>query len=251
VYSIKRLLLICVALGAGLGIAIVGTAVFVAWLTNRPIAPRDWQRLDIEAVGLKAKLKTDWADSVRYQFVIAPRSEDLKAAFDSTVRSHTDSESFTIHLFDKAGFELCKTEVTPTPVIDASNHVEGLRATDTFHSYECSRSDYKKADHWSLSYVFPKLSAKTTSDKITVSPESGSLSGDDRLTGFDLSSGHLETLSGRTFLIYREGERTAAAMWEITQTEGQAKINFNCKTVDDCLIENPEKHQTLHGKRLR
>jgi hypothetical protein len=250
-YSAKRLLFVCISLGLGLGIGIVGTAVFVTWLMDRPIAPRDWPRLDIEAVGLKAKLKTDWEGSVRYQFVVAPRSEDLKAAFDSAARSDSHSVSFTIHLFDKAGFELCKTEVTPTPVVDDSNRVQGLRANDIFHSYQCSRSDYKKVDHWSVSYVFPKLSAKTASDKPTVEAETGRVSGDDRLTGFDLSNGHLETLSGRTFLIYREGERTSAALWEISQTEGQAKIHFSCKAADDCLIENPQKHQTLHGKLLR
>ena len=54
---------------------------------------------------MKAKLKTDWNDSVRYQLVVTPRSDDLKAAFDDKVRLHRDSISFTVHLFDKAGFE--------------------------------------------------------------------------------------------------------------------------------------------------
>jgi hypothetical protein len=34
----------------------------------------------------------------------------------------------------------------------------------------------------------------------------------DTLTGFDLSSGHLETLTGNTFLV-RAGERDVALMW--------------------------------------
>jgi hypothetical protein len=88
-------------------------------------------------------------------------------------------------------------------------------------------------------------------EKPAALPEDGNVSGDDKLTGFDLYSGHLETLSGKTFLIYRDGERTTAVDWKISHTEGQAQIHFSCKTADDCLIENPEKHQTIHGKLLR
>lgn len=145
-----------------------------------------------------------------------------------------------------------------------------MEANDSF--LYCSRSDYKDVDHWSLSYVFPKFPTGTPVEtptatgkerKTTIpSGDSGQQSAsvpheindDDTLTGFDLYSGHLETLSGKTFLIYREGEKMTALAWETEQEvggKGQSKIHFRCKTGSDCLIENPEKHQTVHAKLLR
>ncbi len=166
-FGLKKLFLICLGIGAGLGIGGGATVASVIWLTSRPMPARDWPRLEIEGVGLRAKLRTDWNDSVRYQLVVRPRSDDLKAAFDEAVRSHRDSISFTVHLYDKAGFELCKKDVKPTPFVDAGNRLNGLHANDTFYSFECSRSNYKEADHWSLSYVFPALTSGATSGSPT------------------------------------------------------------------------------------
>jgi hypothetical protein len=257
---------------------------------------------------------------VRYQLVVSPRSDDLKAAFDNAVRSHRDSISFTVHLYDKAGFELCKKDVKPTPSVDADDHIDELRANDTFYSYECSRSNYKDADRWNLSYVFPLLTADTCSggvpDQTSFSPNSPfaqavkslgmdkpdvpeetydtfrnqyfdrkiaprlqpserekkreiflqrtqrkpaslgksvSNSQDDTLTGFDSFSGHLETLSGSTFLV-REGEKGVASMWNIRsqiEGKGQPRLNITCKTTDDCVIENTTNNQAVHGKKIR
>ena len=117
--SLKKLFLAFVGIGAGFGVALVATFGSIAWFASRPIPARDWPRLNVEGAGLKAKLRTDWNDSVRYQLVVTPRSDDLKAVFDDAVRSHRDSISFTLHLYDKAGFELCKKDVKPTPFVDA------------------------------------------------------------------------------------------------------------------------------------
>ena len=155
--GLKRLFLTCMGIGVGLGIGVVATVASVVWLTSRPIPARDWPRVEVESVGLKARLRTDWNDSVRYQLVVTPRSDNLKAAFDDIVRLHRDSISFTVHLYDKAGFELCKKDVKPTPFVDTGSRIDGLHANDSFFSFECSRSNYKEADHWSLSYVFPAL----------------------------------------------------------------------------------------------
>jgi hypothetical protein len=76
---------------------------------------------------------------------------------------------------------------------------------------------------------------------------------DDTLTGFDLFSGHLETLSGSTFLV-RKGEKSVASMWNIkVQVEGgkQPHLHITCKTKDDCVIENTTNAQAVHGKRIR
>jgi hypothetical protein len=158
-FGLKKLFLICVGIGIGLGLGIVGTVASVVWLTSRPIPTHDWPRLEVEGAGLKAKLKTDWNDSVRYQLVITPRNDDVKAAFDDAVQSHRDSISFTVHLYDKAGFELCTKDVKATPFVNGENRIEGLHANGTFYSFECSRSNYKEADHWNLSYGFPALIA--------------------------------------------------------------------------------------------
>jgi hypothetical protein len=319
-FGLRKLFLVCVGIGAGLGIGIVATVASVSWLTSRPIPAREWPRLEVQGVGLRAKLKTDWNDDVRYQLMVAPRSDDLKAAFDRAVRSHRDSISFTVHLYDKAGFELCKKDVKQTPSVDAEGHIDELRANDTFYSYECSRSNYKEADHWNLSYVFPPLTADTplggVPDHTSFSPnspfaeavkrlgmdkpdvsdaaydvfrnqyfdqriaprlqpserekqravflqrtqrkspslgESASNAQDDTLTGFDSFSGHLETLSGGTYLV-REGEKDVASMWNIRsqiEGKGQPRLRITCKTADYCVIENTTNDQAVHGKKIR
>jgi hypothetical protein len=94
-FGLRRLFLACLGIGAGIGVGAVTVAFCVAWLTSRPIPLRDWPSLEIESAGLKAKLKTDWNESVRYQLVVRPRSDDLKASFDDKVRTHRDSISFT------------------------------------------------------------------------------------------------------------------------------------------------------------
>jgi hypothetical protein len=159
--GLRRLFLICVGIGVGLGLAGVAKIAPIAWLTSRPIPAREWPPLELEGAGIRAKLKTDWNDFVRYQLVVTPRSDNLKTAFDDAVRSHRRSISFTIHLYDRAGFEVCKQEdVKPTPFVDVADRIEGLRANDTFRSYECSRSNYKEADHWSLTYAFPRAACR-------------------------------------------------------------------------------------------
>jgi hypothetical protein len=124
-FGLKRLFIVSLGIGVGLGI-VIAMITSVAWLTSRTApapAPettsvREWPRVELKGVGLKAKLKTDGNDS-RYQLVIAPMSDDAKAVFDKAVRSHRDSISFAVHLYDKAGFELCKTNVKVTPVVNA------------------------------------------------------------------------------------------------------------------------------------
>jgi hypothetical protein len=256
----KKLFLVCVGIGAGLGIGIIATVASVVWITSRPIPAREWP--EVEGAGLRAKLKTDWNDSVRYQLVVTPRSSDLKTAFDNAVRTHRDSIAFTIHLYDKAGFELCKKDVKPRPFVDDNDHYAGLHATETFYSFECSRTAYKGADRWNISYIFPALTADgatqnnakagLTASKATAPADTGPAEGDDTLTGFDLYSGHLETRSGKTFVVYREGEKSTAEMWNIEgQDSGQPQIHFNCKTRNDCLIENTKNNQVVHGRLVR
>jgi hypothetical protein len=75
---------------------------------------------------------------------------------------------------------------------------------------------------------------------------------DDTLTGFDYLNGHLETLSGNTFLV-RTGEQDIAHTWNIKVHEGgaQPRLHITCKTKDYCVIENTTNNQAVHGKRIR
>ena len=76
---------------------------------------------------------------------------------------------------------------------------------------------------------------------------------DDTLTGFDFFNGHLETLSGNTFLV-RVGEQGIVDSWNIkVQVEGgnQPRLHITCKAKGDCVIENTTNNQAVHGKRIR
>ena len=192
-FGLKKLFLVSVAIGAGLGVGIVATVASVRWLTSRPIPTRvgiqssgspiptwelspleiqsagspiptrEWPPLEIQSAGLRAKLKTDWdGHFVRYQLVVTPRRNELKSEFDRAVRSHRNLISFVVHLYDKAGFEVCKKwDVKPVAVVGARGRIEGLQASNSFYSYECSRSSYNDAIRWNLSYVFPTLTTNT------------------------------------------------------------------------------------------
>jgi hypothetical protein len=317
--GLNRLLVVCVGIGVGVSVGLVAIFVSFMWLTARPIPAREWPGIELDGAGLKANLKTDWNNSVRYQLVVKPLSEGLEGAFDNAVRSNRDSISFTVHLYDKAGFELCKQDVKPTPLLGTTSRIDGLHANDTF-GLDCSRSSYRETDHWTLSYVFPALGIDVSLDEIlaienvnsedrkysykefadairrkypaselyrdtpdkrlvdafvrkhpdflkslktenqprqgresslrpAMPPDATPLEGDDTMTGFDLVSGNLEMLSGKTFLVYREGERGIANRWNNFGL--QPPIHFSCKTKNDCLIEKPATHQTVHGKLLR
>jgi hypothetical protein len=256
--DLKRLFLVCIGVGAGMGIFALTAAVSINWVTSRPIPVREWPRLEMKGVGLKAKLKTDWNDTVRYQLLVTPLSDDLKGAFDTTVRADRSTISFTVHLYDKSGFEVCTQDVKPAPFVNAEGHYDELGANSIFYSPDCPRARYKDADRWSLSYIFPSITADSPVPRQAVVPgrsdakptrstgQESPSEGDDMLTGFDLLSGHLETRSGKTFLINREGERYAALMWGTSSA-----IHFDCKSTDDCLIENTGNKAAVHGRLLR
>ncbi len=179
-FGLKKLFLVSVAIGAGFGVGIVATVASARWLTSRPIPTREWPPVqtqsagspiptrewppvEIQNAGLRAKLKTDWdGHFVRYQLVVTPRQNQLKSEFDRAVRSHRNLISLGVHLYDNAGFEVCKKgDVKPVAVVGAGGRIEGLQANNSFYSYECSRSSYNDAIRWNLSYVFPTLTTNT------------------------------------------------------------------------------------------
>jgi hypothetical protein len=295
--TLKRLFAACLALGIGIGIAIAGAIITVNWWSERPIQPTAWASLDLP-VGLVADLKTDWDSGARYQFRVSPATDepkgpyrvvspppagfkvdnppatdDLKAAFQSVVTSgDASAREFTIHLYDKAGFEICNFAVTTGPLTDSSNHAQALVGNGRF---DCSRDDYLQLSGWNVGYNFPKLivdtrgissklppGAKLVLPSSSVSKEKHisrwgpgfeATAGDDTLTGFDLSSGHMEMKSGRTYLIYREGERSTVLWWQsgAIVSGKQPELHYDCNELGDCAIENMESNQVVHGKPLR
>jgi len=237
------------------------------WYARRPLQPipaKDWPVVSL-SVGAAARLKTDWNGEARYQLSISPTTAEAGQALKRIFRLVEVTPSiaqFTIHFYDKAGFEVSSTDVVMTPIQNSGNAVVALIANGHFY---CSRSDYNQQDRWNIDYRFPSLLAgagqeRTAETKpLTVkNPSRPNLritpqGADDTLTGFDLSSGHLEVRSGKTFVIYREGEKDTTQGWQIWAdvTHKQPGLHYECDARNECLIENEENKQAVHGRLLR
>lgn len=265
---------------------VVAIVALVRWFDTRPIHLRKWPTQEIEAAGIRAKLKTDWNGAVRYQFVVTPKTSDLTKAFSDGVE--TQSISFSVVFYDGAGFELCRARVANfSRVVSQDGLVVGLDANGTVPTNECSRSSYKEAASWKLNYKFPLLNKRSLDENSAVAVESdatkksapapkksapaprlldkspaqsspiengnGTPNFKDVLTGFDQFDGRLETRSGHTFVIDREGERPTASSWRIYADVYQTTVPLliDCKSTSDCLIQNTANNQAVHGKLLR
>jgi hypothetical protein len=253
--------------GIGIGAGVVGMSSVMEWYARRPLQPipaKVWPPMGL-SVGATAQLKTDWNGEARYQLSISPATAEVGPALKRMLRLVELSPSipqFAIHFYDKTGFEVCSTHVEATAIQDSGNAVVALAANGHFY---CSRSDYNQLDRWNVDYRFPSLLAEAGQEKTTetrpltaknpsrpilhITPQAA----DDTLTGFDLNSGHLEVRSGKTFLIYREGEKDTALGWQTWAdvTHKQPGLHYECDTRNECLIENEENKQAVHGRLLR
>jgi hypothetical protein len=265
--SLGRLLAVCLFVGIGIGAGVVGMSSLVKWYARQPLQPipaKVWPPISL-SVGATAQLKTDWNGESRYQLSVSPATAEMGPALKRMLRLADLGPSipqFAIHFYDKAGFEVCRTDVEATAIQDSGNAVVVLAANGHFH---CSRSDYKQLDRWNVDYRFPSLLAGAGQEKtaeakpVTVKnssrpmPQITPQAADDTLTGFDRSSGHLEVRSGKTFVIYREGEKDTAEGWQIGAdvTHTQPGLHYECDTRNECLIENEENKQAVHGRLLR
>jgi hypothetical protein len=145
-----------------------------------------------------------------------------------------------------------------TRVIDDHGQITALTADG--ESTECPPDKYRDSQTWNVSYSFPKLtnsidlSAGLVPKPRAVTPHGAHvhaedkvpLEGTDSKTGFNSWDGHLETRSGHTFVVYREGERTTALLWDTS-----ARLRFTCRTNSDCLIENVGNNEAVHARMLR
>jgi len=203
-------------------------------------------------------------------------SKDFATSFDTSLRSKNDLIRFTILFYDESGFELCDTDVTPYQVVNDNDQIVELLANDHFY---CSRSDYLNANRWSIKWVFPKLSAseavpapstetratgnskpKDTRKNTSARKANGDTTSTqvipqdefETLTGFDYNSGHLETRSGKTFVVYRQGERTTAVAWDSEALMGkQARLHIKCDASGECLVENLRYNEAVHARPLK
>jgi len=58
--GLKRLALISLSVGAGLGLCVVSLTAVISWYQNQPVPARQWPPIDVPAIGIKARLTSDW-----------------------------------------------------------------------------------------------------------------------------------------------------------------------------------------------
>lgn len=238
-------------LGGAIGFGLVIAALIAFWgvysYSHQSSAPITWAPVTIPPVGITAQLKTELLEGdVHYQFRVLPSSPEFSSPFDAAAVSDTSTKHFTLIFYDTGGFEVCRQG------IETSHEVGGDGKTDALTSNGklllCSSDDYKRASRWNVAYNFPQLSKVETVPKTippSKGPSAGTIGGDDSLTGFGIIDHKMNTLSGHTFLIANEGEQLTAIGWSAS-----ARLRISCKPSGQCLIENKDNGEAIHGKAL-
>jgi hypothetical protein len=131
----------------------------------------------------------------------------------------------------------------------------------------CSKSAYREATRWGISSNFPTASEQddlvknhidglkrveslpfelATGDNSIVRPaaQHGTLEGDEVVSGYLFSTGNVETNSGRTFCIYKEGEKLSAAMYLRSLTD----FHYKCDKNRVCELTRPGTQIVLHAR---
>lgn len=249
---------VVVGFSAGLGVCIgLALAIWsIYWYHNRSTPVKEWPALQIQSAGIELSLKTMWSEgSLKYKFRVSPLDPKLADAFDKIAKSDLPSSQFTLRFYDRAGFKVCDVVIERlTPNVDDKGRATALTSNE--ETLDCSRAHYREAQRWTASYRFPVLWPASGVTQPTGAHEAvggnkrkentAETEEDDSLTGFDLLSGRLETHSGHTFVVAREGERNSAIWWKTS-----AKLHFVCKGKSDCLVENRDNDQAVHARMLR
>jgi len=71
----------------------------------------------------------------------------------------------------------------------------------------------------------------------------GAIEGSDTLSGVDPVDNRLDMVSGRTFSVYRSGERYTVMYWSAKQ-----RLRFSCKPQSDCVVVNTDRGETVHAR---
>jgi hypothetical protein len=250
--SWKRAVLFGLAFGAGIVIALAIIGVAVWEYQNRTTTVHTWESIQLTQIGVKASLKTQARDGlVRYQFSVSPLSADLEDAFDHVANTVDTTKAFSAILYDSDGFERCRGELNNiTKTVGTYGKVVALEGNG--YIFGCSVEEYVDAQNWNLSYQFPDLKTWTAPNSDALARKNGGVvldpweryavtspkharkqvedtEGDDVLTGTSYD-GNLETESGHTFHVTRQGEIGTTWRWLAAE-----HIHYECKA-GICLV---------------
>ena len=128
----------------------------------------------------------------------------------------------------------------------------------------CSADQYKHFDYWDFSTDFPTLAEqeellkhprnaraqqaleeRRAAARRAAKPQSAFyIEGDDTVSGYDTSSGALETSENRTFYIGRKSDQSAAAAW----ASGFAHIHYKCDQHATCALQRAGTSTIITGR---
>lgn len=225
---------------------------------------KSYPTLKLPEIGVIAALRTERIeDSVQYVFHAKALSDATKERLDEVIQTRNhDSLKFSISLEDDAGFELCQADVSWHPNLGAQGKVVELIGKGVF-SY-CPTSRYSRVSKWNMTFSYPLVtenlspvpaqndqmsSGGPSPHKDTEQPNTSraeiSVPSEDVLTGADVVSGGVETLSGRSFQVTREAEKMALIPWHPTD-----KLAISCSK-NMCLITDENNGQSVHARLIQ
>lgn len=239
-------------------VCLFGVATLAAWKTyqDRPMR-KSYPVISLPEIGLKASLRTERVDdNVQYIFHAKPLSGATKDRLNEVIEKRSrESLRFFVALDDDAGFELCQTIVEWHPMLGGDGKTDELTGKGNVTS--CPVSRYAQSSKWSITFSYPLL-AENLSPEIpkSIRQEAGKhdeqiekahipVAAQDTLTGADVVSGGVETLSGHSFRVTREAEKMTLIPWEASD-----KLAISC-TQSACLITDNNNGQSVHARLIR
>lgn len=255
----KRLVLIGVSVGAGLGIMGTIVGLSIHWYYSHPRMTHEWPEHKMQAYGLKASLKTRWRDdALHYQLQISPLSPDAVDAFDKAFTTLTEPLDFTLYLYDDSGFQTCSDSIDASDIkhdVNREGKIKGLSVNTTWGF--CSYEHYRDSRKWNLAWKgLPKVSTDTAAitpiaptASAQQAPRTEKLEkteGSETLTGVDPVNSRLDTESGHVFWVYSTGEQYTILAWSAKE-----QLRFTCRTRSDCVVVNTDRKETVHARLIK
>jgi hypothetical protein len=259
--STARAALFFFAVGVGIGLTVVASNAAIAWYKNRPLPPlpqKAWQEQRFEGVGLRAKLETDWGnsgDEMKYKLFIRPLDPPGIDEFSRTLNERQFGGRITVNLYDARHFLVAKSDnylSAFTRVFDDSGKSKVAVVQDKFF---LTRDQYASLSSWDFSTNLPLIEKADVAGKPNGSvpktakvgtAKSGPQEGDEIISGYDVASGNLETSSGRTFFIYKPGERLTVIAWPES-----SQFHYKCDENLVCTLTKDGTAVVLHAKLKR
>ncbi|MGO9776077.1 MAG: hypothetical protein ACLPM3_05770 [Terracidiphilus sp.] len=269
--STARAALLFFAAGVGLGLTVVVSNATISWYKDRPLPQKAWQEQKFDAVGLRAKLETDWGnsgDELKYKLLIGPSDPKGIDDFSRMLNERQFGGRITVNLFDARHFLVAKSDEylsAFTRVLDDSGKVKAAVVQGKFF---ISRDQYTSLSNWDFSTNLPLIqkadgagkpsssgpqninslpgtgqTARVGTSKNGHMPVGGPQEGDEIISGYDIFTGNLETSSGRTFYIYKPGEQSSAIGWPVS-----TQFHYQCNETLVCTLTREGTAVILHAK---